>query len=75
MWTSYLTGLAAVALLSTLWLAVQRAWERAFPGVSSDPDVLAGRPGCGDCGGLGCGVAGRCRRQELEFEADQEIEP
>ncbi len=71
MWTSYLTGVAIVVLLSTAWLAVQRAWGRVFPGISSDPDVLAGRPGCGDCGGQGCGRRGPYRRQEVIEEIDR----
>ena len=42
-------GLGLGALLA-LWLGVQIAWRRAFPGhVPVDEDILAGRLGCHDC--------------------------
>jgi len=33
----------AVAALVAAWLAVQRAWTRAFPEVGEEPDALAAR--------------------------------
>lgn len=39
-------GLGAVLLL---WLGVQLAWRRTFPGTPADEDVLAGRLGCHGC--------------------------
>jgi hypothetical protein len=45
----YIIGIGAFLLLSTAWVAVQRAWKRSFPDVGEDPDVLAGRSGCHGC--------------------------
>jgi len=39
-------------VILVVWVGVQMAWKKAFPGVSADPDILAGRMGCGhgrDC--------------------------
>jgi len=54
---SHVLGVAAVGLLAAVWGVVQGAWRRTFPeACCSDPDVLAGRMGCGganckkDCG-------------------------
>ena len=58
---SYLTGVIGIAVLLAAWLAVQRAWARAFPDASGDPDPLAGRLGCRGCG---CGEV--CRRRQPE---------
>ena len=49
MFESYLTGAIGLAVVLSLWVWVQNAWRRSFPGVTDDPDVLAGRPGCGGC--------------------------
>jgi hypothetical protein len=49
MLTSYVVGLAAIAILLLAWVGVQNAWRRAFLGVSSDADVLAARGGCAGC--------------------------
>lgn len=46
---SYLTGTIGIAAVLALWVWVQHAWRRSFPGVTDDPDVLAGRPGCSAC--------------------------
>jgi len=48
-WTSYIVGLAGVAVIAAAWLTVQFAWSRAFPEPRTDPDVLAGRTGCSGC--------------------------
>ena len=45
----YLIGVGVFALLAAAWVGVQRAWRRSFPDMGGDPDVLAGRPGCGGC--------------------------
>jgi hypothetical protein len=46
---SYATGLLGIAVVLVLWVWVQTAWRRTFPGVLRDPDVLAERTGCGRC--------------------------
>ncbi|KPK16764.1 MAG: hypothetical protein AMJ62_03915 [Myxococcales bacterium SG8_38] len=46
----YIIGVGAFVLLSAAWVGVQRAWRKSFPDAGDDPDALAGRPGCGDCG-------------------------
>jgi hypothetical protein len=46
---SYATGLLLIVAMAVAWVAVQNAWRRAFPGAATDPDVLAGRPGCRTC--------------------------
>jgi len=43
----YLTAVVFMIALSGLWLAVQRAWRRHFPG--PDTDALAHRGGCHGC--------------------------
>ncbi len=53
---TYLKGIALLALISGLWLLVQRSWRRHFPD-SADPDPLANRSGCGSCN---CLPAERC---------------
>ena len=45
----YMIGIGAFLLLSTAWIAVQRAWRRSFPDVGDDPDALAGRSRCHGC--------------------------
>jgi hypothetical protein len=42
-----IVGFAAVA---AAWVAVQLAWSKTFAGWFTDPDVLAERQGCGNCG-------------------------
>jgi hypothetical protein len=49
MLASYATGLIGITAVLLLWLWVQNAWRRAFPGVFDDPDVLAERLGCDGC--------------------------
>lgn len=49
MLTTHLAALALLVLVLAGWVAVQRAWRRAFPGACADPDVLAARGGCGRC--------------------------
>ena len=46
---SYAVALAAIVVMLVLWVGVQNAWRRTFPGVASDPDVLAVRGGCSAC--------------------------
>ena len=58
---SYCVGLATIAALAAAWVAVQRAWARAFPDAFDDPDVLAGRAGC-----HGCGCTAPCQRRAEE---------
>ncbi len=53
MLSSYAIGILGIVALATGWVAVQRAWARAFPDAFDDPDVLAERGGCGRCG---CGA-------------------
>jgi len=47
--TSYAVALGAIVVMLVVWVGVQNAWRRSFPGVSSDPDVLAARGGCASC--------------------------
>ena len=49
MLASYLTGVLVIVAVTVAWVAVQRAWRRAFPDASADPDALAGRGGCHGC--------------------------
>jgi len=49
MLASYATGLVALIALMLAWVGVQSAWRKVFPGVTSDPDALAGRTGCHGC--------------------------
>jgi hypothetical protein len=49
MFASYATGLIGIAAVLLLWVWVQNAWRRTFPGVFDDPDVLAERLGCDAC--------------------------
>ena len=46
MLSSYIVGLAGVAIIAAAWLTVQFAWRRSFPEPRADPDVLAGRKRC-----------------------------
>jgi hypothetical protein len=63
---SYLTGPLVLVGMLLAWTAVQRAWRRAFPEVSSDPDVLAGRMGCHGCSrGELCPKRIRCSTEEM----------
>jgi hypothetical protein len=58
---SHVTGLIALAAVLALWVGVQNAWRRAFPGASGDADVLAGRVGC-----RGCDREEACARRSIE---------
>lgn len=52
-WKSYLIGAGGLAGLAVAWVFVQMAWKRSFPHAFADPDVLAGRKGCGACSATG----------------------
>jgi hypothetical protein len=67
--TSYLVGLAGIALLLAAWLAVQLAWRRVFPDAAGDVDGLAGRMGCHGCDVVECG-AKSCEDLAPEAEED-----
>lgn len=55
-------GLGAVMVL---WVGVQAAWRRAFPGaVAADEDVLAGRSSC-----HGCTCAAPCENKQRAARA------
>jgi hypothetical protein len=56
---TYLTGVAAIVLVSLAWLVVQRLWQRQFPD-HADVDAMAHRSGCHGCN---CGEA-RCDRPD-----------
>ncbi|MCP3980623.1 MAG: hypothetical protein GY716_15075 [bacterium] len=62
----YLIGLPAVVAVALAWVAVQNGWRRTFPEVSSDPDVLAGRPGCYGCRGNRCTSSAECENRSKE---------
>ena len=47
----YLSAAAFLVLILAVWVAVQIGWRRIFGRTGPDPDVLAGRMGCGGCGG------------------------
>jgi len=49
MWASFATGLIGITVVLLFWVGVQTAWRRTFPSAFEDPDVLAGRRGCGTC--------------------------
>jgi hypothetical protein len=68
--TSYVVGLAGIALLLAAWLAVQLAWRRAFPDAAGDADALAGRLGCHGCDAVECGEK-HC--EDLAPEAEEDL--
>jgi len=47
---SYVTGVAVLVGVMVLWVGVQSAWRNVFARTAADPDVLAGRLDCGNCG-------------------------
>jgi len=47
---AYVIGIVGVAAVAAIWVAVQQAWSKSFAGWFTDPDVLAERQGCGNCG-------------------------
>ena len=51
MLATYLTAAVFLVLILVLWSLVQIGWRRVFGRTGPDPDVLAGRMGCGGCGG------------------------
>ncbi len=61
MLTSYIIALLLPPALLLGWVAVQHLWRKEFGSPQGDPDVLAGR---GDCGNCGC--AQPCERKEAE---------
>lgn len=64
--TQYLVGAGSLALLAIAWVGVQGAWRRVFPDAFADPDVLAGRRGCGACSSTGvCEKKSGCSRTSL----------
>jgi len=48
---NYLIAAVFLILILVLWTVVQIGWRRVFGRTGADPDVLAGRMGCGGCGG------------------------
>jgi hypothetical protein len=48
-WT-YLLAIIAVIGIMLLWVWVQSQWRETFSENISDPDVLAERRSCGNCG-------------------------
>lgn len=64
----FLVAPLAVVACAVGWLAVQRAWMRAFPGAAPDPDALSGRLGCHGCGEC----TKRCERRPGEPAAAAE---
>ncbi|MCA9758491.1 MAG: hypothetical protein KDA27_22025 [Candidatus Eisenbacteria bacterium] len=62
-WSQYLIGAGSMTLLAVGWVGVQAAWKRSFPTAFADPDVLAGRRGCGACSSTGvCEKKSGCTR-------------
>ena len=60
--TMYLTAIVSMAVLLCCWLAVQRLWQRQFPGqAAADGDALANRSGCHGCN---CGPSS-CQREQI----------
>jgi hypothetical protein len=51
MLASYLIAAVFMVLILYAWVLVQIGWRRVFGRTGPDPDVLAGRMGCGGCGG------------------------
>ena len=49
MFINAITAILAITTIVVLWLLVQVAWRRVFPGTPADEDVLAGRLGCHGC--------------------------
>lgn len=45
-----LLALALPPLLLFLWVVVQAAWRHEFGTPANDPDALAARGNCGQCG-------------------------
>jgi hypothetical protein len=67
---SIVVGPLLVALVAALWIAVQRAWLRAFrafPGVAGEPDALAARRHGRSCGG--------CKSHDDSCERRSHCEP
>ncbi len=66
---TYAVGVLGLVGLAVGWVAVQRAWARAFPDLFDDPDVLAGR---GACRGCGCTTVCPRRRGDRSLEENDE---
>jgi hypothetical protein len=47
MFSNYLIATVFLVLILALWVAVQIGWRGVFNRRGGDPDVLAGRMGCG----------------------------
>ena len=58
--TYHLLAIAGLIGVLLAWVGVQLAWKKVFPGVGSDPDVLAGRMGCNH--GCDCQEDQACKR-------------
>ena len=47
---TYIAAILILVFLMILWVVIQGFWRRTFDEHISDPDVLAGRRNCGNCG-------------------------
>jgi len=65
--TTHAIALVLLVLVVVGWVGVQNAWRRAFPASCSDPDVLAGRLGCG-----GPGCSEKCDRRTADRAGSEE---
>lgn len=53
---------SSITLMMVFWAIVQHFWKRTFPDDLADPDALAGRSSCANCG-----CSGICERNsEIE---------
>ncbi len=58
---TYLAAILFVVLIVLGWALVQHMWKNVFHDHINDPDVLAGRRSCGNCG---CTTACKTRTSE-----------
>ncbi len=47
---TYIASILALVFLILVWVLVQGLWRKVFRENVTDPDVLAGRRSCGNCG-------------------------
>jgi hypothetical protein len=59
-----LKAMGGITVVLVAWLAVQRAWGRAFPGRAPGGDALQGRTGC-----HGCTCDGTCENKTTARDA------
>ena len=59
----YIVAALGIASMMAVWILVQLAWGRVFPGASCDVDVLAGRPAC-----CGCAAESDCEIKAVVHE-------